>query len=239
VWRKFGLNVSAGPTYSYIPNDGDVVTCFITSNYPCLLTDTATSPGLQISVDSPLLPHVIITASPSAHVGTGKTVTLTANVEDAGLHPTYQWLKNGVPIPGATNVTYSSNSFASSYQDSVTCMVTSSGVCPVSAFGWIYILVSDVSVGGVGTTGGDIRLLPNPNNGTFTLKGTTGNTASEELQLDITNMLGQTVHNQVLQTKSGKLNEQITISGQLANGMYILSLRSASGVKVFHMVVEQ
>jgi hypothetical protein len=239
VWRKFGLNVSAGPTYAYLREDGDVITCFITSNYPCLLTDTATSPGLQISVDSPLLPHVIITASPSAHVGTGKTVMLTANVEDAGLHPTYQWLKNGVPIPGATNVTYSSNSFASSYQDSVTCVVTSSGVCPVSAFGWIYILVSDVSVGGVGNTDGDIRLLPNPNNGTFTFKGNTGNNASEELQLDITNMLGQTVHSQVVSTKAGKLNEQITITGHLANGMYIITLKSNNGMNVLHMVVQQ
>ena len=172
-------------------------------------------------------------------MGTGKTVTLTANVEDAGLHPTYQWLKNGVPIPGATNSIYSSNTFATGYQDSVTCVVTSSGVCPVSSFGWVYILVSDVSVGGVGATGGNLQILPNPNNGNFILKGTTGDNATEELQLDITNMLGQTVHRQTLQAKAGKVNEQITITGQLANGMYLLSLHSASGVKVFHMVVER
>jgi uncharacterized protein YjdB len=239
IWRKFGLNVSAGPTYAYIPNDGDVISCFMTSSYPCLLQDTVTGGNLQIKVVEPALPVVVVTASPSAHVRKGKTVTLTANVTDAGLHPTYQWLKNGVPIPGATNVVYSSNAFDTAFQDSITCMVTSSGICPVSGFGWIYILVSDVSVNSVAGLYNNLMLLPNPNNGKFTLKGAIEAGATEDIRVEVTNMLGQTIYSNSIKARNGRVDEQIDLPGNTANGMYLLHLKSDSGTGVFHFVVTQ
>ncbi len=238
VWRKFGLNVSAGPTYSYIPNDGDIISCFMTSSYPCLLQDTVTG-NLLIKVVEPTLPNVVVTASPSAHVGKGKTVTLTANVTDAGLHPTYQWLKNGVPIPGATNIVYSSNAFDTAFQDSITCMVTSSGVCPVSGFGWIYILVSDVGVNSVAGLYNNLMLLPNPNSGQFTLKGTIDAGAATAINVEVTNMMGQTIYSSVTKTQNGRVDERISLPEGLANGMYLLHLKSDSGTGVFHFVVKQ
>ncbi len=237
IWRKFGLNVSAGPTYSYIPSNGDQITCFMTSSYPCLLTDTVTSPILLVNVVEPAIPHVMIVASPSYNVGVGKPVTLTAEVTDAGLHPTYQWLVNGVPVAGATTATYTSV-FHSAYQDSVSVDVTSSGVCPITAHNWMYINVNDVAVKTVGALGGNISILPNPNSGTFTIKGTTSIT-NGSLDMEITNMLGQVVHRSEVVVRNGKINEQVSLSNSLANGMYIVNLRSATENSVFHMVIEQ
>jgi hypothetical protein len=236
IWRKFGLNVSAGSTYSYIPDNGDVITVFMTSSYPCLSVDTVTSPALQVKTVEPSLPEVLITAAPDYHVGTGRMVTLTAVVTNGGLHPTYQWLINGVPIAGATNVTYSSNTFHSTFQDSVTCAVTSSGVCPTTGFGWAYINVNDVSVISVGT-GGNVSVLPNPSKGVFTVKGSIG--AAESATIEVTDMLGRVVYSKETTARNGELNAQVQLSSELANGMYLLNLHTDQGNKVFHIVLER
>jgi hypothetical protein len=93
---------------------------------------------------------------------------------------------------------------------------------------------------GVQTTGisGNITVLPNPSNGTFTIKGSMGTGNTEVVSLEITNMLGQVVHTARLTANGGLLNEQVQLKG-VANGMYLLNLHSESGSKVFHIVVEQ
>jgi len=51
--------------------------------------------------------------------------------------------------------------------------------------------------------------------------------------------VGQVIYNAKLQAHNGELNDNITLSKNLANGMYILTLRAAGETKVFHMAVEQ
>ena len=87
--------------------------------------------------------------------------------------------------------------------------------------------------------GADIRLIPNPNSGTFTVKGTMGGPIGQEVSLEVTDMLGQVVYKKKGLTHDGKLNELIQVGNTLANGMYILNLRSESEHMVFHFVVEQ
>jgi hypothetical protein len=57
--------------------------------------------------------------------------------------------------------------------------------------------------------------------------------------VEITNMLGQVIYTARIMTHRGIINENIQLSNTLANGMYLLNLRSDSDNKVFHMVVEQ
>ncbi|MCF8451166.1 MAG: T9SS type A sorting domain-containing protein, partial [Taibaiella sp.] len=85
----------------------------------------------------------------------------------------------------------------------------------------------------------DIRLLPNPNKGDFILKGTMGTTEDKELNAEITDMLGQVVYRSKVQARNGVVNERIQISNTLANGMYILNLRSETEAKAFHFVLQQ
>jgi hypothetical protein len=72
----------------------------------------------------------------------------------------------------------------------------------------------------------------------FTVKGTLGTGEDEELSLEVTDMLGQVIYRQQLKASSGKVNERIQLNN-IANGMYLLNLRSATGSKVFHIVVEE
>jgi len=235
-WIKNGINSGSGPTYSYTPANGDVVYVSMASNYHCRLSNIVSSTHMTLNVDLPVLPVVSIAANPGNHVAAGQNVTLIASVTNGGPNPSFQWLLNGAPIPGATMQTYTS-SFSN--EDSVTCQVLSSGGCSgLLGFNSVTMHVAGVSVSQVNTAAVDVKLIPNPNNGTFTVKGTLGSINDQEVTLEIMDMLGQEVYSSKVMTHKGNINEVIKLNN-VANGMYLLNLRTATEKKVFHIVIEQ
>jgi len=193
---------------------------------------------MTVNVDTPAAPSVFIKVSPITSIATGAADTLTAIVTNGGPSPLYQWYKNGNIIPGATNSVYTSNSFAN--HDSMSVRVVSSGGCGgVLTDNSVIITVYGVGVTQVASLVGDLRLIPNPNKGIFTVKGSLGATVDQEVSIEITDMLGQVIYRNNLTAKSGAINEPIQLSSTLANGMYMLNLRSANEHKVFHFVIEQ
>jgi PKD repeat protein/uncharacterized protein YjdB len=239
TWMVNGAAVGYGTTFAYTPANGDIVYCKIKSNYFCLVTSTGKSNSVVMTVDQPIIPHVSITGNPGASVALGQYDTLTAHVTDGGPAPTYQWFVNTMPVAGATTNTFISNNFSIDKEDSVSCTVTSSGFCVMSTHEWLYISVHNVGVNTINTYD-EITVLPNPNNGTFTIRGTLSNTmGSGEVRVEITDLLGQTVYKGSIPTSNGGINERITLSDKLANSIYILNLRSGSDNKVYHIVVEK
>jgi hypothetical protein len=236
TWLVNGVAVGSGDTYSYIPVDGDVVNLRMTSDYRCRLVNTVTSGDVALSVDSVLIPNVTVWPEGGYTVTAGKPVTLHASATNAGSTPKFQWKVNGYPVAGATNSSYTAvfNDY-----DSIACTVTSSGVCNnIGTFDWVFITTTVLGTQTTGAVPSDIRLLPNPNKGMFTIKGTIG-TGNEEVTVDVTNMLGQVVYRGAATTKQGKLDTQVQLDNKLANGMYILTLRNGEEQKVFHFVMEQ
>ncbi|MBX2907749.1 MAG: T9SS type A sorting domain-containing protein, partial [Taibaiella sp.] len=64
-------------------------------------------------------------------------------------------------------------------------------------------------------------------------------TEDQELHVDVTDMLGQVVYRGAINVKNGDINSRIELNSGLANGMYMLTLRSGSEAKVFHFVLQQ
>ena len=85
----------------------------------------------------------------------------------------------------------------------------------------------------------NLRLVPNPNNGTFTVKGTLGSTQDEEVSLEITDVLGQIVYKNKIIAPEGKINETILLTNSLANGTYTLNIQSGTEKMAFHFVMEK
>ena len=228
-----------GSAYSYVPNSGDVVYCKLTSNYMCANPDTAHSNLVHMDVVPMIIPHVEIIAHPGLTVVEDSTELLTTVVTGAGADPTYQWEINGIPVSGATNSSYSSNSFHN--YDSVTCVVTSSGYCQgISTFDWVYITIVPTGVGSVQYVGvSNIILIPNPNTGAFNIKGSLATTTDEDLAVEVTDMLGQVIYKKQIRSDNGKVNQQIDLGNNLANGMYILNISGGNENKSFHFVVER
>ncbi len=86
---------------------------------------------------------VAITASVNP-VCAGTSVTFTATPVNGGSTPSWQWKKNGAPVPGATNSTYT---YVPAQGDLITCQLTSGNPCtpnsPVTSNG-ITMTVSSV-----------------------------------------------------------------------------------------------
>jgi hypothetical protein len=238
AWTLNGVNVGSGPYYFNSPSNGDIVICVMTSNYQCRLATNAFSNHLIMTVDSAITPVVSIVANPGTSIGVGQKDSLTAVVSNSITSPTYQWFLNGNMIPGATTAIFVSSNYFNN--DSVSCQVTGTGNCG-SAVGSASVIIHIQSTGvtTITSASGDIRLLPNPNNGAFTIKGSLGTTDDEEVSFEITDMLGQVVYKDKVIAHNGKLNEQIHLNNTVASGMYLLTLHSGTDNKVFHIVVEQ
>ena len=52
-------------------------------------------------------------------------------------------------------------------------------------------------------------------------------------------LLGQVIYRAKVTAVSGRLDEKITLSNTLANGMYILNVLSGTENKAFHFVIER
>jgi uncharacterized protein YjdB len=90
-----------------------------------------------------------------------------------------------------------------------------------------------------GLSKGAVTVLPNPNKGTFTIRGSLGVTEDTEVSIELTDMLGQVVYKGKGIALNGKINEQVKLANTIASGMYLLSVHSAVSKNVFHIVVEQ
>jgi hypothetical protein len=83
------------------------------------------------------------------------------------------------------------------------------------------------------------QLVPNPNEGVFTINGTTGADEDEPVAIEITGLAGQVIYQGSTMAIAGVINVPLALRSDLANGMYILSIKSGGGRKVFHFVVER
>lgn len=236
LWIKNGVNVATGPSYNYVPMNGDAVRVYMTSSYNCRLADSAISAPVTITTVRSVPPTVTILASPGTAINPGQLVTLTA-VATGAVSPTFQWFLNNAPIPGATNATYSSSTFA--HRDSVTCIVVSNNACRNVGAAAVIITVGNVGVGTVTQEVADVRLLPNPNKGIFSVRGYLGTAVDKDVTIEITDMLGQVVYKEAMTAQKGNIDKQIRLGNTLANGMYLLTLHSGGNKMVFHFVLEQ
>jgi trimeric autotransporter adhesin len=212
--------------------------------YTAVATTTATgcennmTGSASVSLDTLPVPVVSVTASAGTNIYAGQSDTLTAIVTNGGPSPTYQWVVNGTYIAGATHASYASNEFFN--DDSVTCLVTSSGPCGgVTVARTVIIKLANVGVVEVSSFANDVKIIPNPNKGSFSVKGNITTSSNEDVTIMVTDMLGQLVHQQNATVTNGMIDEHITLSNAIANGMYLISLRSSTQTTTFHMVVEQ
>ncbi len=236
-WMKNNSLAGTSASYSFTPLTGDDVYCILESNYHCRLLDSGISNHIHMTVDAPLTPSVTVTATQGGSVAPGTRIVFTATVVNGGSSPSFQWKLNGGDIIGATLPIYASKDLYD--QDVVSCHVTTSGPCSGStASASVTVHVWADGVQQVNLQNMDVQLIPNPNKGNFTLKGSLGPVTDEEVSLEITDMIGQTVFNNKFLAHNGTIDEQVHMQN-VANGMYLLNLRTGNDHKVFHFVVEQ
>ncbi|GAB4295057.1 MAG: hypothetical protein Kow0068_19820 [Marinilabiliales bacterium] len=131
TWFVNGTQVQTGSNSSYTSstfNDGDVVTCELTSSLPCN-DGPATSNSVTINVNDNVVVDNTIVAS-STSICTGESVTFTATATNEGTNPVYEWFINGLSVQSGTSNSYTTSSLNDN--DNVYCIVTSSESCAIN-----------------------------------------------------------------------------------------------------------
>jgi hypothetical protein len=241
VWVVNSDSLATGPVFNYTPNNNDMVFVTMVSNYACRSTDNFVwSNDIVFDVNTPVMPTFSLSVTPGTVAGIGKDVTFTANVDNSATsNPTYQWTINGTAVAGATNVNFTSNQLHNG--DVVCCVATGHNTCGASTPSThceTVTIINNVGVATVSNIEADIRVIPNPNKGAFTIKGNLGTMGNDEVVLEVTNMLGQVVYSNKVNATNGDINEQVHMNA-VANGMYLLNVRSGAESKTFHFVIEQ
>lgn len=124
-WRLNGVLVGNNSnTYSFIPLDGQTITCSLTSSESCAEPQIVGSEAITFSVNPNVIPVVSISASAN-DVCENTEISFEAQPEHGGSSPVYQWKINGDPV-GTNDPFYT---YLPSNNDEVRCEMTSSESC--------------------------------------------------------------------------------------------------------------
>ncbi len=120
-WKVNGSNVGSNmATFAYMPLDGDIVSCILTSNALCLVSNPVTSNIIVMMLNTNFPAGVSISATDNPFCS-GASVTFTAVPVNGGITPSYQWKVNGNNA-GTNSATFSYQPLGG---DIVQCMMSS------------------------------------------------------------------------------------------------------------------
>lgn len=238
-WRVNGTVVGSLSLYTYVPANGDIIGVTMVSDEVCVSPTTAFD-YVTMTVVTPVDPIIKVTADPGLNITKGDMITFTATVTNSVPGISYQWYLNGGLMAGQTNAILSVNNLKN--YDKVSCRVSSAGICNTNSKSEeLQVLVKDIVIDYTGVqhlNGTAIAIYPNPNTGSFAVTGTVG-TMDELVGLELTDLLGKVVYKSSATAKNGVLNAQVRLTNTIANGTYLLNVRSSAGSSVFHIVVTQ
>jgi len=109
--------------------DGDSVYCLIVDTNSAGFPDSTMSNVITIHRDTSIAPGVFISLLVGSNPDcAGHPLTFVAYARDGGPSPVYQWMNNGVPIPGADSATIT-RVFGD--PDTLSCMMVSNSPCAI------------------------------------------------------------------------------------------------------------
>lgn len=238
-WSVNGSPMGTGPVYTYAPANGDVVAVTMTSNFPCVTTPTATT-NISLTVLPITQPVGVVTAQPGYIVPAGMNDTFTCTiVSGGGLAPTYQWYINNIPQAGATNSVYITNNLHTG--DSVNCEVVNTDQCSgVSVFSYLHIIIgNNVGVHDLANGSSNVMLVPNPNGGSFHVKGNVAGVVNGNIDVQVTDMLGKAVYMGKATVTNGVVDSELQLGDNLSNGTYLLTIRNGEEQSTLHFTLQR
>jgi hypothetical protein len=124
-WKVNGINAGTNSAvFSYIPLDGDIISCVVTSSLLCVSGSPVTSNSILMTV-KPWLPVSISISESINNICQGSTVVFNSQVQNAGISPVLQWKVNGINS-GSNSPSFI---YAPVDGDLISCSVTSDYQC--------------------------------------------------------------------------------------------------------------
>ncbi|HWB62956.1 MAG TPA: choice-of-anchor V domain-containing protein [Chitinophagales bacterium] len=171
-WLVNGQNAGSGSTFtSSTLNNGDVLSCVMTSNLSGVSGSPATSNTITLSINTPATP--VVTAS-------GSLLSSSSALA-------YQWYLDGNLISGAT-----SQSYTATQNGNYTVTTTDGNGCTATSVGYLYSTTGIPQV----TNSIAFKMYPSPNEGAFTIELPSDINSADMMLLDVN---GKTVYQQKLE----------------------------------------
>lgn len=128
-WKVNGNTVGTNDSTYTAPflNDGDVVSCVMTSGIKCTIPKTVTSNSIAMTINLTTKSSIVISPNPDSVACEKAEVVLYPAYTNGGATPAFQWMINGQDIPGQTQGTLKITSLKDG--DTVNCRFISSAVC--------------------------------------------------------------------------------------------------------------
>lgn len=153
----------------------------------------------------------------------GLGILFTPTITNNGDSTVYQWMHNGQKIAGATSDSLYLPYSSLSNGDSVALWVENHSQYCHTADTLIHgIIIKDLNVKSISQY--QRSLYPNPNKGSFILKGSIG--SSDAVTVSVSNTLGQEVYRKEVITTQKKLDIKIDLPSNVPDGLYIIKVSS-------------
>jgi glucose/arabinose dehydrogenase len=225
-WKKDGVNITGATSYTYNAS--------VTGGYQVKVIQgscIAWSAPTYVKVESGL--RAAITPGGSTTFCSGGSVVLYGNT-CAGY--TYQWIRNGSNIAGATGPTYTAT-LAGNYQ----LRVTLSGQNAWSALVSVTVnscktpeqpandqYVQNTEPASITSNERkdefQMKVYPNPTDGMFTISINMAASKEQKVTLKMLSPLGQVVYTNEYREENGFINQTVDLDKSLATGIYILQI---------------
>lgn len=193
-------NITNSTNASTVVQESGTYAVTVTNQYGCVGTSNS------IDVDVTPMDEAVILEN-------GNNLT----VSPAG--SAYQWFLNGDPIPGAIGVDYTAIQSGNYHVEYI-----GPNGCPTST----NVLEFTVQVGVDEHSLFDVLdVYPNPGKGNLIVRGMLPTT--EDITIELTNMLGQALQPAIMISKTNNFNQPINIS-EFANGLYFIRITAAESM---------
>lgn len=123
-----GANASTYSTPSTLSAGSQSYSVQLTSNANCVLQPTVSSSAFVLQVQPSVQPSVVLTSNVQGNtICQGQSITFTANPENGGSNPQYEWFVNGNLQAGQTSAIFQTNTLQNG--NSVKSRLTSNATC--------------------------------------------------------------------------------------------------------------
>jgi hypothetical protein len=178
---------------------------------------------------------------PAAVTGWGGTITIGTSTTYADATPGGIWSCSNpavaaIGIGSGTVTGLSAGTVNISYTSSLGC----SAVRPVTV-----TALSGARTGRSGFDGTGIKIMPNPNNGVFTINGTLENpdhlspSAETTVYLVISDIVGKTILVNKILSVNGWINTVVDMGSQIPDGTYFMKLISEQETHIFTVMLQR
>lgn len=83
-----------------------------------------------------------------------------------------------------------------------------------------------------------LTLVPNPNNGVFTVKGKLDHSTVKEAYVVISNMLGQKLYDATVPVNNGVIDAEVSVAGKLPQAVYLVKVIAEKEEQVFRLLIQ-